>query len=210
MAPVIFLAVGDLPYPALMVQSVKALGYPCIQLSDEETAEIPGVDEVIRRPQKVPLMLFRLEHLAHFPGKEWITVDADILMRRGVEDVWEKDFDVALTRRGEKEKVVTPNGYDVAKMMPLLMGFMVSRNQEFWKEAHLMLQVQDQKWHMWWGDAMAVCELAKRGTYKVLELPTSEFNWSPNAADETSDLARVVHYKGPVRKYWMLRDGRLS
>ena len=197
-----FVLVGEQPWAPLMVESInRVTGYPVIQLSDLNTPEVDGVDEVVRIPMRVPLMPYRLKHLALCPYDEWVTFDTDIIVKKPLADVWARPFDVAITRR-LRGKCLDPNGVDIAPHMPFNTGVMFSRDSSFWREAHDWLCKQSQERQDWWGDQLAVAEVAQRRTHHVLLLPGEEFNWTPDKREDVSD-ARIWHYKG-ARKDWMM------
>lgn len=190
-----FLLVGDQSYVGRMVVSVQSvLGCPIVQMSDLKTPKVEGVDEVIRLPFRVPLMLYRLKHLASFPHEEMLILDTDVIAKAPVDDVWHFDFDIALTRRPEVESFG----------MPFNTGVMFSRTRDFWQDCYRWLETQKPELHAWYGDQHAVAAIAKRGEYDICSLPAEEFNWSPNSWEDSSD-ARFWHYKGRVRKKWLMK-----
>ena len=67
---VAFLHVGDdLRLPTIMAASAKRLGYGLVQMTDERTPAVPGVDAVARLPwDGERLMTYRLQHLAALAG----------------------------------------------------------------------------------------------------------------------------------------------
>ncbi len=196
-------SVGEQPHTPLMIASVKRhMGeYHLVQLTDMETAPLEGVAEVVRRERDpaAPIFVFRTEHFAHCPYSEWLALDADVLVRRGVEDVWERPFDVALTTR-RAGPCWDPNGQDVTRSMPFNTGVIFSRCPKFWDRC--LERMAPPYAEMWWADQLAVGAVAESKRFRVLVLPGDEFNWTPNTADEQS-AARIVHYKGN-RKEWML------
>jgi len=199
----VFILVGDQPWASAMVESVgRVTGYPVVQMSDLNTPEVDGVDEVVRIPMRVPLMPYRIKHLALSPYREWVSFDTDIIVKKPLADVWERPFDVALTQRMEY-KCLDPEGVDIAPFMPFNTGVMFSREPAFWQECYEWLRRQTDAKQHWWGDQLAVAEVAARKRYHVLSLPGPVFNWTPNKEHDTSDQARVWHYKGPQRKSWM-------
>ena len=193
-----FLLVGDQPYSRLMVQSLKQLKCPIIQMSDLKTPKVEGVDEVVRIPFRVPLTCYRLKHLAEFPHDEMLIVDTDVICKGQIGDVWESEFDVAVTARDPG--VFFSYGKDVSKDMPYNTGVMFSRSQSFWKDCLAWLSDQNDGIQQWYGDQLAVAAVSPR--YSVKSLPCSEFNWSPNSRQDSSQ-ARFWHYKGAVRKKWL-------
>lgn len=192
-----FLLVGDQPYAQHMVESAnRVLGLPVIQMSDVYTAPVEGVAQVVRIRKDIPLMPYRLQHLASFKHDEMLILDADVLVKAPVDDVWARSFDVALCRRDEPS--VMDGGVDIAPLMPVNTGVMFSRSQRFWQEAAIWL-FSHTDYHEWYGDQMAVAKMCPR--YHTLLLPAHEFNWTPLDAQDSSE-ARLWHYKGP-RKAWM-------
>jgi hypothetical protein len=197
-----FLLVGDQPWAKEMVASAKdVLGLPIIQMSDDETPEVPGVTHVVRIKREIPLMPYRLMHLASFGHDEMLILDTDIIVKKPVDDVWDRKFDVALCQRKDKFCFDTVTGKNVANMMPFNTGVMFSRSNTFWAEAAIWLCDQPD-YHDWYGDQMAVAEVCRGGKHHVLLLPGEEFNWSPLTESDTSG-ARIWHYKGKFRKAWM-------
>jgi hypothetical protein len=197
-----FLMVGTQSYAPAMVASLKYIHRcPVIQMSDLRTPPVAGVDEVVRLPFKVPLMLYRFKHLMGFPHNEMLIVDTDIVAKKHCEDVWEQEFDIALTAR-EKGEMYDGDGEDRATSMPFNTGVMFSRGTEFWNECYCWLAGQPKMSQNWYGDQQAVAEVAKRGHYNLLILPCAEFNWAPNNRNDHS-TARFWHYKGGIRKKWM-------
>jgi hypothetical protein len=201
-----FLLVGHQPWAPLMVESIRRVtGYHVVQMSDLTTPEVDGADEVVRIPFRVPLMSYRLKHLANFPYDQWVTFDTDVLVKKGLDDVWHKPFDIAVTKRRPGKVTDTRDGTDVAPSMPFNTGVMFSREPQFWRDAYAWLRKQSDGVQAWYGDQLAVAEIASQDRYKVLKLPASEFNWTPATRDERSD-ARVWHYKGAEPKKWLLGE----
>lgn len=205
--------VGDQPYARHMVESLKDVHHcEVLQMSDLKTSAVPGVSEVIRLPFNIPLMLYRLKHLANLPEGDTLIVDTDVLAKHAIDDVWAQPFEIALTRRESGE--VLDGTTDISQVMPYNTGVMLSRSRQFWIDCREWLGHQPENLHQWYGDQHAVAEVARREIFDVLELPCAEFNWSPNSRGETSE-ARFWHYKGAVRKKWiytsaMTREKQLS
>lgn len=205
-----FLLVGDQPWAEKMVESVnRVTGYPVVQMSDKDTRRVHGVDDIVRIPMNEPLMPYRLKHLARCPYDKWVTFDTDILIKKRFDDVWERRFDVALTQRLHG-KCMTPDGVDIAPIMPFNTGVMFSREPDFWYECYDWLCKQEKNSQDWWGDQLAVAHVAQLMTHHVLVLPGEEFNWTPDTQDEKSEKARIWHFKGANRKQWMLSPTDLS
>lgn len=197
---VAFLHVGDdLRLPAAMAASATRLGYDVVQMTDERTQAVPGAGAVVRLPwDGARLMTYRLQHLAAL-AEPALIVDTDVLFVRDVRHVWERPFDVALTRRAGP--AFDPNGVDLAEMMPYNTGVMFSRCQAFWQRCHALCREFPEEVQRWYGDQYAVRFAAPE--FSVLELPVDPYNYSPGTPDEDVSQRYIVHYKG-ARKDWML------
>src|SRR5690348_8439919 len=138
-----FLSVREQPWAEKMVKSAHEVmpEEPVIQLTDMDTPEVPGVDDVIRLPwDGTGLMRYRLQHLSALGDQKFLTCDADVIFKRPLADVWAKDFDVALTYRTRKiELKIDFRGYDkgtnLTETMPINTGVMFSKCSAFWSEA---------------------------------------------------------------------------
>jgi hypothetical protein len=177
-------------YAEKMVRAAKEVhGAHIVQMTDLTTPPVPGVDEVIRHAPDVPLMVFRLRHLATYHHEEMLILDSDVICKAPCPEVWAQDFDVALTRRAGDD-------------MPYNTGVMFSRSIDFWQEAlEFLLRRCKPKHQDWYGDQLAVVGVANTRHYHVLDLPCDLYNWTPENREEQSD-AKFVHYKGQ-RKEWI-------
>lgn len=188
----------------IMVHSVRQAmpSAEIVQLADEKTPMVVGVDTVIVRRMQAPwLMLYRLEHFKNLPEGDWMFIDTDAVVQRDVSGVFEKPFDVALTRRVGP---IFVNGKDIVPDMPYNTGVMFSRNPAFWSDCYDYCASLPDKQKHWWGDQQAVRVVKESGKYQVRELTCDEYNYSPSSADEDVTGRYVVHYKGPIRKKMML------
>jgi hypothetical protein len=197
-----FLLVGEQPYAVSMVAALKEVHEcPVIQMSDLNTPKVEGVDEIVRIPFKVPLMLYRFKHLANFDHNDMLIVDTDVIAKRPIDDVWRVHFDVALTIR-EQGELYNGDGADIGGIMPFNTGVMLSRSQAFWRDCYTWLAKQSEEKQKWYGDQEAVAVVAGRKPYEVLILPCSKYNWAPTHSTDNSD-AYFWHYKGAIRKKWI-------
>ena len=203
-----FLYVGALSkLPQIMVASVRAVmpRARIVQMSDYATKKVTGVDEVIRKhwDQKF-LMPYRLLHLKDFPVEHAVFLDADVVVRKDLGHLFQDEFDVALTYRDETDPSLrkSPLAYE---LMPFNAGVMLSRasGREFWAEAHRLCLKMPEESRRWFGDQLAIKEVAARTTLKVRQYPCALFNYSPSKVDEDLGEKYVVHYKGDTRKAWM-------
>lgn len=188
----------------IMVRSVrKAMpSAGIVQLTDQHTPDVSGVDIVIRRPMLAPwLMLYRLDHFRNFPEGDTMFIDTDAVVQHDVRGVFDRPFDVALTRRTGPIMV---NGKDIVPEMPFNTGVMFSRGSAFWKDCFAYCSTLADHLKHWFGDQMAVRVVSESGKHSVLQLRCDEFNYSPEKFGDDVSEKYVVHYKGPIRKKWML------
>ena len=203
-----FLYVGAVSMiPQIMVASVrKAMPHArIVQMSDYDTETITGVDEVIRKHwDRKFLMPYRLLHLKEFPPITAIFLDADVVVQKDLSHLFQDEFDIALTYRDETDPSLrkSPWAYE---MMPFNTGVMLSRPSgcEVWAEAHNICLGMPEDKQEWFGDQLAIKEIAGRTMLKVKRYPCALFNYSPSKWDEDLSEKFVVHYKGTNRKVWM-------
>lgn len=173
-------------------------GVNVVQLTDEKSPAVHGVDEVRRKPAS-PLPLLRSAHYSECEG-DWLLIDTDVVIQKDVRWIFNSEFDIALCDR-DWPNVPTPD--DIAKDMPFNAGVVFSRCPEFWRRVHAeLLNVKDL--NAWYGDQKVICDLAVSSEFDVLILPGQDFNCPPaSAQDPIAEDASIVHYKGN-RKDWML------
>ena len=211
MLTVAFVHVGpDAQLPGIMVASVKQCmpGARIVQLTDEATAPVAGVKDIVRRPYDgVHLMTFRLEHFAEMVPCEVVFLDTDVVVQRDLAPLFEWEFDVALTAR--EAGVIDPDGVDITVDMPYNTGVMLGKPSgwAFWREAVRHCQGLSDDHRRWWGDQHAVKAVADTMPLCVLDLPCSLYNHSPHTVADDVSQCFVVHYKG-YRKPWMVARGR--
>lgn len=213
---VCFLHIGDdLELPAIMVASVrKVLGaVRIVQFTDGNTPKVPGVNNVIRKSfQDRLLMSFRLEHMADFDHEEAIFLDTDIVVMHDIRFVFERDFNVALTRRGGTIQLLAADPYakyfpsgNVVDYMPYNSGVIFSTANDFWARCLELCRSLPTELQIWFGDQIAIKAVADSGDYMVADLSCDEFNYSPVSAEDRPENAHILHFKGK-RKEWMRRS----
>ena len=204
-----FLYVGPvLPIPQIMVASLKK-SMPharLVQMTDAATLPVPGVDEVIRKPQTDDrFMCYRLLHLRDFPRGNTVFLDVDVVVQRDLSPLFDDPFDVGLTYRDESDRSLRLSP-EIRERMPFNTGVMMARASgwSFWEEAYeysLTLPKSDQ---CWFGDQLAIRHIAEKSALHVARYPCALYNYSPWQVDEDYSDKYVVHYKGDQRKLWML------
>ena len=170
-----------------------------IQFTDLATEPMDFVNEVIRRPAGSMMMMeSRIEHFANF-DERCLLIDPDVVVQEDVWDVFDTDFDVALTRR---DRLIV-GGENYAELMPYNTGVMFSNGPGFWRAVLNEMKPMADTEREWYGDQIAVARVAASGGFKVLDLPCDEYNYTPGKRSEDVCFRKIVHYKG-VRKEWML------
>ena len=196
---VVFLHAKQSPkYADIMVMSAARFGYELIQLTDRDTPEVKGVHKVVRLPWSgTHVMTYKLDHLSRI-DYPCLIVDTDVIFQKDIAPILRNDFDVALTRR--VGSIYDTDGVDVTIEMPYNCGVMFSKCQDFWRAALRTCKGYSESRQTWYGDQHAVKEIAPR--FNVLELPCSEYNYTPSSISEDLSDKKIVHYKGK-RKDWM-------
>jgi hypothetical protein len=187
----------------IMVRSVREAmpSADIVQLTDTNTLPLAGVHACIHRRMEFPwLMLYRLDHFRNLPHERAMFIDTDAVVQKDTEVVFERPFDVALTRR---TGVILVDGKNIVPEMPYNSGVMFSRGQAFWNDCYEYCATLPNEQKHWYGDQMTLKVLVDRGKHNVLELSCNEFNYSPSQELEDVSGKYVVHYKGK-RKKWML------
>jgi hypothetical protein len=191
----------------IMVASVKRAmpGARVVQMTDYSTKPILGVDEVIRKHWNGQrLMPYRFLHMKDFPLDRTIFMDYDVVVQKDLSALFEDDFDIALTTRPEEDLSKRPL---MREAMPYNTGVMMSRPSglPFWDQAYEMCLGMPDESQGWWGDQLAIKALAESTTLKLRKYPGDLYNYSPGLYDEDVSDKFVLHYKGKMRKAWMLK-----
>jgi hypothetical protein len=200
-----FLHVGTDPtLPQIMVDSVKRNmpGVGIMQMTDETTPAVAGVDIVKRMPyDDGRLMTFRLEHLADLPNGYWLILDTDVIVQRDVSWVMHAicPAKIALTRR--TGVILGPGGVNIVELMPFNTGVMFAKDTEFFKRAAAYCRTLPDHQQRWWGDQLSVKHVVDQG-FHIAELSCADFNYSPDREDEDVSKRAIIHLKGN-RKEWM-------
>lgn len=187
-----FLHVGqDTAQAAMMVQSAKAFGHDCYQLTDADSPHVEGAQCIRFNRGDEGIMYFRAKCYAAFnePG---IYLDTDMLIRRDLSPLMALDFDVALTKR--THEIISSNGVDVGALMPYNGGFVAMKDKTFWPEVADRMDGYDPEHQKWYGDQMALVEAAKGRN--IIELPTKLYNRIVKKVDLDVSGAWVLHFKG--------------
>jgi len=219
MATVVFMHVGpDVGPPEILVRSVRRHNpeMRIIQVTDQQSVEVAGVDEVVRTPRRHNNpMLFRMECFAALPvlDETWF-LDTDMIVRRPLEFIGEPT-PVAVCRRDfGRDDLINPNfrGMDFREMTgqtfgqryPYLGCATRLETQQFWIDALADMLALPPKFHNWYGDQDAIRNVVDSGRYPVGFLPERDYACLPEY-EHPQAPPLISHYKGQ-RKPLMLKQ----
>ena len=187
----------------MMIRSVRRTmpDVEIVQLTDEQSPQVWGVDSVRRLP-RMPRAVQCVTHYSHCEGN-WLLVDTDIIVQRDVRDVFRYEFDVAVADR-EGCMVDGEEDTDLMKNMPFNIGVIFSRSPAFWKAVLEKLSAMPEQKQEWMGNQNAACAVMAEHRFHVKVLPGLVFNRPPFNSDDRCQEASIIHFKGPMRKRWML------
>lgn len=186
---------GDITCATMMVASCRRLGYEVWQLSDMTAPDVPGVDRIDREPMSGPRNLWRYKRLSQLK-EPYVSLDTDMIVAKDISDGF--GGDVSLSWRYPNDVIVG----DEIVHMPYNAGLVMVRNQEFIRECYRAMQDMDDAQSDWWGDQIALRDVAASGKYEVRELKEQSWNYSPDKPMQGIDRARIFHFKGN-RKHLM-------
>lgn len=195
---VVFIQYGpDISCAQMMVESCKRFGYEVWQLSDDIAPRIPGVDVLERKPKDCGRMMYRARRLAELDG-EYVLMDTDMIVAQDISDGMNGDHDVALSWRA-KNNVVTKRG---PVHMPYNGGLIFVRNNGFMRDCLAEMETMDDYFQDWYGDQVALRDVASDGKYKIRELKDGKWNYVPETPGDFDRNVKVFHFKG-LRKSMM-------
>lgn len=173
-----------------------------VHFTDANTPMLDGADSIQRITEDLPMAVRRMTHNASVRG-DWLFIDCDVIVQKDVLDVFDQDFDVALT---DRTGTIT-NEAKYAEIMPYNLGVSFSRNSKFWRSVLYHMQTISPKLQQWTGDQLVICEMIKQrvvSDFRIRTLPGLTYNYPPRSEDDPrAKDAAMVHYKGP-RKEWLL------
>lgn len=177
----------------IMVRSCRALGYEVVQLADEVAPEIDGVAKVLREPMNGRrAMVYRMDRLAGLDIPEYVSLDVDQVVMGDISDGFSREHDASLFWRPNKEDV----------KMIYNAGLIFVRNRDFVREVAALVRTMGPKEQDWFGDQLALQQVAEGGRYKIKELREARWNYKPAFKGERRNNILIYHCKGN-RKDWM-------
>ena len=168
-----------------------------VQLTDMDSPATRAAE--IRRLPSATLSLLRSQHYSLCVGN-WLLVDTDVVIERDVSDVFNMDFDVAVTDR------IWPHlpklSDDFVSAMPYCAGVVFSKNAKFWKNVNQQVSNMSIKEQNWLGDQRALAIVIADNQWKHIVLPGAVYQYPP-LEDEIGNAA-ITHWKG-TRKQALLQ-----
>lgn len=187
----------------VMIASVRRhMDCKIVHCTDLTTAQLPDTDEILRSPPDADLGAARLRDLMRLQG-DILSLDYDVVVQQDVSTVFERRFDVALTRR----EIADPTVSELIRYAsPHNMGVIFTRSPEFWTEVYrrYMTHPEHSDW-LWIQTATTETAWVMRKKYRVIELPGEIYNYTPAKREESVAGRAIVHYKGR-RKEWMVPE----
>lgn len=214
----IFLHVGLDIRPYYLVKSIRKFfkNATIIQCTDLKTQKVEGVDEVIRHDGDTSnLMMFRLEAFALINiKKQSVFLDTDMLVLKefNLNNYFESDAVLCKRSFGLDSVInISFKGMDLSEyenqtlgdVYPYLACFTLVQSSEFWKEAHNILKLLDNKFHFWYGDQEALKKIAISTKFKISTVEESIFACLPEKINHNFPPS-LIHFKGPSRKSLMI------
>src|SRR5512139_2498684 len=176
----------------MMVRSCKALGYEVWQLADDVAPDIAGVDKVLREPMGGRrAMVYRMDRLAGLDIQEYVSLDVDQVVMGDISEGFDPECDVTLMWRANKESV----------RMIYNAGLIFVRNPQFIRDAAQLVCEMGVNEQIWYGDQLALQQVAESGRYRVKELRAGKWNYKPQFKGEKRSGILIYHCKGN-RKDW--------
>ena len=199
---VYFVSIGDRPFAKYVVASWhKYLDGDVVQITDEATKPILGIDRVIRYPYDGHMMLFMITNFALIEDEVFITTGDDCIINDSLDHATGGEFDVAICKRHKLRNVWE-------RERPYTNGIVVVKHPFFYKEClHNLLQLTEEDWD-WGGDMLCIGNVLEGGKYLVKQLPQDKYCRKPRRLGDGDSSAVLWHYSGQVRKDWMPYHGR--
>jgi len=211
----------DILIPQSLVDSIRYVygddAY-IYQLSDNKTAPINNVDEVLRDELPNDIMLARLKAYSLIDTQNTtIFLDADSLV---INKLKLKKFDIYrafLVQRDDQTSIINHNypeyypefvNQKFIDIMPILFGLIITPDGgKFFNGLFEIALKLPERFHRWYGDQMAIAEEYKKNKKKYLLLPQKEYLFITRNSFNKAELAdlirsgvKIITFKGPYSK----------
>jgi hypothetical protein len=191
-----------------LCQNVRQVmpGVEIVHVSDKDTAPLEGPHKRLEVARDVPLMTWhmRCHEQAQALGGEILFTEPDVRFRADVLDVFDDDFDIAVTER-EVDSTWDVEGQKLmlSDIAPYTLGTTFSRSAPFWGEVTAHCATLRMKEQNWIGDMLSLYAVMQTGRYNVKVLSGPIYNHIPCSRDDACPV-KVLHYKG-MRKEWLFQ-----
>lgn len=207
---------SDISIPQYYVESIRLIqgkDIEILQLSDQNTPCISGVDSVIRKQLPTPIMLARLQAYTQVRMDDRYTffTDADSLLLNPL-NIYPSE-DILLSPRTQ-DFAINPNypefyeefqGKFISEVMPFLFGAIaLKNNNDFFNQLFEICEKLPTRFHRWYGDQFALQQAVKSKviSYGLLD-PNIHLRIakSPPSSDGLIQLRKegvqLLTFKGP-------------
>jgi hypothetical protein len=225
MLRVAFLHVGqDTVLPRILVRSIRQYNPDAhiAQCTDRASPDVSGVDQVFRLDGDTDrLMTFRLRCFAGLTISEpTLFLDTDMVCTDRIDAAAELGgHDVAVcVREFNKDMLLDPRAMDLDlheyegrtlnEVYPYLACAVIAKNPEFWSLCLSNLMSLPDKFHRWFGDQEAMRNVIADSDWSVGRLRESLYACLPHAVNDPTHRPKLFHFKGPMRKQWMIDGAR--
>ena len=146
------------------------------------------------------------EYVLHL-NKPCAICDVDLMFRKSIADIWDRDFDIAVTTRDHHAKYNTGLWF----FRPTEEArFFVKRWIELTEKFALNMESSSQGLKKWAGldQYSLACTAAADKHVNLIELPCQEWNAEQTCWDKITEQTRVIHLKSQLRNELFGRDQR--
>jgi hypothetical protein len=211
----------DILIPQALVDSIRYVygneAY-IYQLSDNKTASINDVNEVLRDELPNEIMLARLRAYSLVVTQNTtLFLDADSLVIQKLKLPDFNKFIACLVKRDDQTSIINHNypeyypefvNQKFIDIMPIFFGLIVTPDGgKLFKSLFEIALKLPERFHRWYGDQMVIAEEYKKNKEKYLLLPQKEYLFITRNSfnrDELANLIRIgvkiITFKGPYSK----------
>jgi hypothetical protein len=161
-----------------------------------------GLPSHVHNTQKMEAWWARV--MAEPDGTPVLLMDADTMIVRPLDDIWDRAFDVAYTVKPESERFPFNSGVVFLRVSPRVRAFVQAwRDENRYMLAH---PVHHQEWRKRYGgiNQAALGQMFTTGVtagLDVLAIPCQEWNCEDSSwAAFDPEVTRIVHLKGALRQ----------
>lgn len=208
-------------YPKMMVSSIK-FHHPeakIFQVSDYDTKQIDFVTNCYRfNGNKHHLMKFRIDAYSNIPidtKSENIFLDTDMLLiqKLDLKKFFHKNETLFCERFYNRDNLVNISLHNLdmleykdqtmAQAWPFLGSFIVTKNNNFFKELSEIYCQLEEKYMFWYGDQIALKKYFSIHKKSISIASESIYSHLPNK-NKYENYAKILHFKGQKKTFMEL------